>query len=116
MACELANNNIKIVSIKPGVIKTPIWDKSINAAKKHFSNIPKEGVEKYKNKVEKLLKGLEVSIFQGLEPEVVAKTTLKALRAKNPKGSYNVGMSTYFGEFLSKLSVDIQRKLIRYHI
>ena len=116
MACELANNNIKIVSIKPGVIKTPIWDKSINAAKKHFSNIPKEGVEKYKNKVEKLLKGLKVSISQGLEPEVVAKTTLKALKAKNPKGSYNVGMSTYFGEFLSKLSVDIQRKLIRYHI
>ncbi len=116
LSVELNNDKIKIISIKPGVIKTPLWDKSINMAKENFSKVPEYGIKKYENKINNLLKSLENSIKNGLAPEAVSNVVLKAMKSKKPKGSYNVGAGAYVGEFLSKLSVDLQRKLIRFSI
>ncbi|MDD3593982.1 MAG: SDR family NAD(P)-dependent oxidoreductase [Candidatus Gastranaerophilales bacterium] len=113
LAIERCDENIKFISIKPGVIKTPLWEKSFELAKNAFGKIPPETLEKYLPKTQKLMASLETSIKNGLAPEAVAEKTLYALTVKNPKFSYNVGIGAYVGEFLSKLSVDLQRKFIK---
>jgi short-subunit dehydrogenase len=113
LANECIDDNIKIVSIKPGVIKTPIWEKSIPAARENFAKLPAEAQEKYTQKLDRMLKYAEASIKKGLCPDVVAKKTLCALKAKHPKMSYNVGVGAYIGCFLGKLSEELQHKLTR---
>lgn len=113
LAIEHGDENIKFISIKPGVIKTPLWEKSFEFAKNAFEKIPPEALEKYLPKTQKLMTSLEISIKNGLDPDVVAQKTFHALTVKTPKSSYNVGIGAYVGEFLSKLSVDMQRKFIK---
>ena len=102
------NPNIKIISIKPGIVKTPIWEKSLDAAYKRMNALPDEAKEKYQKKLNILLEKVRKSIKYGKEPQDVANLILKVLNKKNPKLSYNLGLGAHIGELLSKFSPDFQ--------
>lgn len=97
---ELTENNIKVVSIKPGVMRTPIWDKTI---KHSFDFIPDKAKEKYKNELNFLERNTYNNNLTGESPKLVAKAVLKAIKAKNPKPSYKVGADAKFILALAKL-------------
>ncbi len=100
---------IKIISIKPGVISTPLWEKSVdeNAASiKEDLSYEKELKFMAENAMKNSKKGLDVS-------EVV-KVVKKADSLKNPKSSYTVGRDARFAEFISKLPQDMLNSLIRF--
>lgn len=47
MRYELAGQGIKVVLLKPGAVKTPIWDKSLEASEAVVGSLPEEGRRLY---------------------------------------------------------------------
>lgn len=106
-------DNVKVVSVKPAVIKTPIWNKSVNKA---FENL--EGInEALKNKYEKDLKFMEKHALEanntGLEIYNVVNTIVEIINSENPKPSYNVGFKSICAEWISRLPQHIINFLIK---
>ena len=84
--------NIKIISIKPGVIATPLWEKSIKENEARTNGI------------------------KGLPAEKVVKIVVKADSARNPRPSYTVGIDAKAAELISHLPQGLLNKLIKYKL
>ena len=80
---ELVMFGIDAISVGPGAVRTPIWDKAEDANRSNpYSNSPwAKPIEIFS---ETLLEGGRT----GLEPELIAKTIEKALTARKPKARY----------------------------
>lgn len=89
---------IKVISIKPGVIKTPLWDKSIEKNKDVLENN-----QKYEKEFEYLAENAKQNNYRGLEPETVADFIVKIEGLKNPKSSYTIGIDAKCTEIFSHL-------------
>ena len=116
LSLELKNKNIKIISIKPGVIRTPIWNKSIETNCKQLEKLPEEFKEKYEKDITFLAKNAEKNNYKGIAPETVAKTIYKALTVKKPKISYCVGWDSILAGKASKLPQSWLNKFIKLHL
>lgn len=100
--------NIKVVSVKPGVISTPLWKKSV------YENSGDEALKKgYEKEMEYLLKNAEDNEKTGLDVKEVIKVILKADNAKNPKLTYTVGKDALVARLAAKLPQSIINRLIR---
>ena len=100
--------NIKVISIKPGVITTPLWEKSINENSKYLDRCTG-----YEKEMEYVLKNAQKNETSGLSVNEVVKTILKADSAKNPKLSYTVGKDAFMAHLISKLPQKIINKLVK---
>lgn len=100
--------NIKVVSIKPGVIVTPLWEKSI-----------KENTEQmecclgYEKEMQYVAKNARKNETKGLNVSEVVKVILKADRVKNPKLSYIVGKDAFAASLVSKLPQEIINAIVK---
>ena len=103
--------NIKVVSIKPGVIATPLWGKSVEENSKYLDNC-----EGYENEMRFLIKNAKKNEFNGLSAEKVVDVILKAASVKKPKLTYTVGRDACAARFISKLPQGIINKLIKFGI
>lgn len=88
---------ISIVSIKPGAIKTPIWEKSIQ------SNQSSLEFEKYKDEAEVLIQSAKKSSETGLDPKKVIDFIIKVDEMQKPKPSYTIGFDAKVAEIISHL-------------
>lgn len=104
---ECKSTDLKVISIKPGVIKTKIWEKSINTNKEIINNLPQTAIEKYEKEFAYLISNAEKNKDKGLEPEKVAQLILKVLNSKNPKPSYTIGTDAKMAELFSRLPLCI---------
>lgn len=89
---------IKVISIKPGVIKTPLWEKSIAGNKDLLCDYTK-----YEKELNYLLKNAEENKNRGLEAKTVADFIVHIEGLEKPKASYTIGFDAFFAEFLSHL-------------
>ena len=90
--------NIKVVSIKPGVIATPLWGKSIDENSKYFDDY-----EDYSKEMKYIIANAQKNAKTGLPADRVVDVILKADRSKNPSLSYTIGNDALFARFASKL-------------
>lgn len=90
--------DIKVISIKPGVIKTPLWDKSIANNQESLKDN-----EKYAKEFEFLAKNAEKNNNKGMEAQDVADIIVKIEELENPKPSYTIGRDAIWTERLSHL-------------
>lgn len=102
---ELRPWGISVSIVEPGVIKTPIWEKSMNLVENIVSEMPEEAEKYYgsvyRNLLDRTMKRVEK---KGASPEQVAAAVLHALSSKNPKTRYLVGKDADFLRyFLTKL-------------
>ena len=100
--------NIKVVSIKPGVIATPLWEKSVN---ENIKYIDKCG--NYQKEMNYVIANAKRNQHRGLVAEDVVRTILKADSARNPKLSYSVGKDSIFAGIVAKLPQSIVNKIIK---
>ena len=100
--------DIQIVSIKPGAIATPLWEKSINENEKSFSTC-----NDYQKEIKFMVKNAKSNGINGLPVEKVVKTVAKADAANNPKPSYTVGLDAKAAELISHLPQGLLNKLIK---
>ena len=101
--------NLKIVSIKPGVISTPLWDKSVKENSKLIDNC--EGYEEEMNFISRNALKNET---KGLSVDKVVDLILKIDSMKNPKLSYLVGKDAVFASLLSKLPQGMVNKIVKF--
>lgn len=100
--------NIKVVSIKPGVISTPLWGKSIKENSASLINC-----EGYEKEMEYVSANARKNEEKGLSVEKVVETILKADNARNPKLSYTVGKDAFCAHLISKLPQCLINKLVK---
>lgn len=101
-------HNIKVISIKPGVIVTPLWNKSIKENTQAMYNC-----EGYEKEMEFIAANAQKNETKGLCVDKVVEIILKADKAKNPKLSYLVGLDAYFASYMSKLPQYIINILVK---
>ncbi len=100
---ELCNNEIKVISIKPGTIKTPIWNKSLKNNFEYLKDLPEGQVDKYRKELNLIEKNAITNSESGESPINVAKVVLKALTSKNPRASYTVGKDAFWVVLFAKM-------------
>lgn len=103
--------DIKVISIKPGAIATPLWEKSINENEKSFSNCTD-----YNKEIKFMVKNAKANGIKGLPVKKVVQTVIKADSAKNPRPSYTVGLDAKAAQLISHLPQGILNKLIKFKL
>lgn len=88
--------NIQVISIKPGVIKTPLWEKSIEGNKDVLGEDTK-----YQKEFEFLMQNAQKNKEKGLDAQKVADFIVKIEGLENPKPSYTIGQDAKWAEILS---------------
>lgn len=99
---------VKVVSIKPGVIATPLWGKSVEINK---DSIVQD--KSYKKEMEFLAKNALQNETKGLPVNKVVKLIARVDRMKNPKSSYTIGKDAFAAELISKLPFTTINKLMK---
>lgn len=100
--------NIKVISVKPGVIATPLWGKSVKENSKYLDNCCG-----YEKEMEFIITNARKNEEKGLSADNVVEVILKADSSKNPKLSYTVGKDAFVASLISKLPQNIINNLVR---
>ncbi len=106
-------DNIKVISVKPAAIKTPIWNKSVNKTKVAFEGMNEAAKHKYLKELQFLEKNALDNNKTAIEPYAVVDTIIKVINTQNPKATYNVGSKAVFADILSRFSQDFINKLVK---
>lgn len=98
---ELRPWRIPVVIIQPGMIKTPIWDKSREMAETIAAGLPAQAEERYKAPLDKLREQAEAAPRMASPPERVARCVAHALTARRPRLRYRVGKTAHLQYILA---------------
>lgn len=100
--------NIQVVSVKPGVIATPLWGKSVEENSKYIENC-----QGYEKEMEFLISNAQKNESKGLAPDKVVDVILKADSAKKPKLTYTVGKDAMAARVIAKLPQSTINRLVK---
>lgn len=103
--------DIKIISVKPGVIATPLWGKSINENKNCIKND-----KTYEVEMNFLAQNAMKNQTKGLDVRKVVEMISKIDKSKHPKSSYTIGFDAKAAEMVSKLPQDWVNKIVKYNL
>ena len=106
---ELKQWGVEVISVQPGVVETPIWEKSKAVARVNFEGLPSRALDLYG----KILQSLENAEQKNMtSPEKVAEAVYTALSSKKPKSRYLVGIDAHFLNIVSKLPPEVLEWLL----
>jgi NAD(P)-dependent dehydrogenase (short-subunit alcohol dehydrogenase family) len=89
---ELHGQGVDVILIEPGGVKTPIWDKSNQAATELQQQMPPEAERLYGKLIERVRHAmLEIAQESGIEAREVAEVIGTALTSNRPRTRYLVG-------------------------
>ncbi len=109
-ALELENHkNIRVISVKPGVIATPIWETSVNSNLEYLDNC-----DGYEKELEFVKNNALKNTQNGLPVSKVANLIVKIANSNNPKSSYTVGKDAKFAQILSLFPQELINKIIKF--
>ena len=100
--------NIKVISVKPGVISTPLWGKSIKENSRYMENC-----NGYEKEMEFIANNAKKNETKGVSTASVVKLILRIDRLKNPKLSYTVGKDAFIASLFSKLPQRIVNSFVK---
>ncbi|UCH27777.1 MAG: SDR family oxidoreductase [Trueperaceae bacterium] len=103
---ELAPWGIHVALIRPGRIKTPIWDKSFEAAEQQLAGYPTAGLDLYASRSEPLFKTLARAKTEGGSVDDVARVVGHALTAEHPRSRYTVGLDARVASLVARILPD----------
>lgn len=103
------HKNIKIISIKPGVIATPIWEKSVAA---NFDAL--QNCAEYEKELEFLKNNALKNSHNGMNVHYAAEKIKKIALSNNPKISYTLGLDAKFAQMLAYFPQDVINKLVKF--
>lgn len=92
---ELAHAGVRVSLVEPGVVDTPIWEKSNKSIEEMINNLPEEARERYRPMIDAVKAGTERSRRSAVSPERVARAVYHALSATRPRTRYIVGRDAW---------------------
>lgn len=103
------HRGIKVISVKPGVISTPIWEKSVKRNSELIDHC-----EGYECEMEFLKNNALKNTDKGLKVEDAAAFIKKIALKKNPKSSYTLGRDAKLAQIMSYLPQDMINNLVKF--
>lgn len=103
-------NDIKVVSIRPGAVATKFWETSIELNKQTLEN----SQEKFKNEKEFLVKNANNNSLHAISPIYVAKKIAHIIELKNPKAVYNIGLDAKFAKLTRFIPQNLTNRLVKF--
>ncbi len=100
---ELKSSGVRVSLIEPGMIKTPIWERSKKQAFDLLNKIPDHAKVLYQPMVDKLINNLESNLAKAAEPEAVYLVVQHALESPTPRSRYLVGRDAKLADKLRHL-------------
>ena len=100
--------DIKVVSIKPGVIATPLWKKSVDENSKYIENC-----KGYEKEMKFLISNAYKNSTKGLSVNKVVDLILKVDNLKHPRLSYTIGKDAFFASLISYLPQGLLNNFIK---
>lgn len=102
---ELDIYGINVVSVNPGAVRTPIWEK-VKASKNVFAGTDYAGFEGYSQRQ------IELNEKDAIEPDIIAKTIQNIIEKKARKPSYLLMKNALVFKFMLALPKSLQDKII----
>lgn len=90
---ELDEQGIKVVLLKPGAIKTPLWDRGNESSSKELQKMPQSAMDLYGGLIARMTCLTQQAVETSLEPSEVSDLVMEALTTPNPRSRYNLGKS-----------------------
>jgi len=103
---EVASLGVKVVSVEPGGIATPIWDKGLSDADRVTDAMPADVRRRYEGLIVAGRREAERIGREGLPPEAVAAVVGRAVTARRPRTRYLVGKDAVAQAWLSRVLPD----------
>jgi NAD(P)-dependent dehydrogenase (short-subunit alcohol dehydrogenase family) len=88
---ELRGLGVHVVSVQPGGVATPIWDKGLERSDRLLAAMPADVRQRYDRLIDPLRRESARLAREGIPPEAVAAVIAKALAAPRPRTRYLVG-------------------------
>jgi NAD(P)-dependent dehydrogenase (short-subunit alcohol dehydrogenase family) len=88
---EVAEHGVRVVTVEPGGIRTPIWDKGMGDAREIMGTMTPDQTRRYARLIDAVTKVVERISREGLPPEAVAEVVGEALTTPRPRARYVVG-------------------------
>ncbi len=92
---ELRSSGVFVSLIEPGVVETPIWEKSESATKRMVDDWPEAMQVRYRPLVDAVEAATAKSRRHAVSPERVAMVVARALSARRPRARYIVGRDAW---------------------
>lgn len=109
---ELNKWDIDVVLVMPGIIKTPIWSKSSEQARKDFQQLEEHAACFYGEEFE-ILTILSAWLgSKGSSSDIVAKKILHIVQSPRVKSIYHIGNDAIISNFIRKFPQKILDSLI----
>ena len=102
-----SNHKIKVISVKPGVIATPLWKKSIDLNQDSI-----ECDKKYEKEMRFMAENAVKNGEKGLPVSKVVDLVKRVAFEENPNSSYTIGFDAKLAEFVSRLPQDLINDII----
>jgi NAD(P)-dependent dehydrogenase (short-subunit alcohol dehydrogenase family) len=103
---EVAQHGVKVVSVEPGAIATPIWDKGLADAQQRLDAMPPDVPRRYERLIGAVRAAARNMGEEGLAPEEVAEAVGRAVTARRPRTRYVIGRQARVQAVLTRLLPD----------
>jgi NAD(P)-dependent dehydrogenase (short-subunit alcohol dehydrogenase family) len=103
---EVAEHGVRVVSVEPGGIATPIWDKGLEVGRLLTAEMSDEATRRYARLIPAVTKAAERLGREGLPPEAVAEVVGKAVTSRRPRARYVVGRDAKIQAIAARLLPD----------
>jgi NAD(P)-dependent dehydrogenase (short-subunit alcohol dehydrogenase family) len=103
---EVAPHGVRVVSIEPGGIATPIWGKGLEDGRRITAGMPAEAERRYATLIPAVTREAERLARDGLPPEAVAEVVGRAVTARRPRARYVVGRDARIRSIAARLLPD----------
>lgn len=114
---ELRNFGIRVSSVAPGAIDTPIWEKSSDLGDQISTGIVPDVFALYEADLQAVRKAAGNAARSAAPVERVVKAVVHALTAKRPKTHYYLGIDVRFCfKFLKMMSDRMRDRIVLYFI
>jgi NAD(P)-dependent dehydrogenase (short-subunit alcohol dehydrogenase family) len=103
---EVGPHGVHVVSVEPGGIATPVWDKSRAEGDRMLAAMPADARRRYDAQIAGIVDLAERLARNGLPPEAVAAVVGHALTARRPRTRYVIGREAKAQAVLARLLPD----------
>lgn len=101
---ELRPWDIAVIVVEPGSIATPIWEKSLEAARQLIQKLPPAAMQLYGATIDKAIHTISQTGRAGIPVDHVAQVIAHALTTRRPKARYLIGRGVRTAIWLSTLA------------